>query len=229
MFNGVPTGFTYGYLMIAFILIQAVVIYVVRYIYLRKGNKYGETKNDWVGKEWRPVIACNCSENDKLKLKKKVFTLGHVALYAKGWYKRSEDFWKDMSILFEADGYLQNLQKFDIYRNLITKLDKMGIREMEPFQLLDGINPAESWRFGYVTKGNYSFGFIKGDKDSAPEYDFIEAVTRYCLHVIAFLKTDKICSLSPNFKDVLPQRLNENETKKEALKRAKESFKNVIH
>lgn len=38
-------------------------------------------------------------------LMEKPFELQHVALYAKGWYRRTEDFYKDLGLMLEMDGY----------------------------------------------------------------------------------------------------------------------------
>lgn len=38
-------------------------------------------------------------------LMEKPFELQHVALYAKGWYRRTEDFYKDLALMLEMDGY----------------------------------------------------------------------------------------------------------------------------
>lgn len=157
---------------------------------------------------------------------KKLFTLGHVALYAKGWYQKSDDIWKDLAILFEADGYLQGLHKADIYRNIVSRLDEMNLREMEAFQLLDSISPEETWKFGYVTRGNYPYGYL--DNNKAPEYNFQEAVARYCLSIIRYINIDRVEMAVPDFKNVLPPRLHDGETKKNAIERVKERFENVI-
>ena len=38
-------------------------------------------------------------------LMKEPFRLQHVALYAKGWYKRTDDLYKDLGLMLEKDGY----------------------------------------------------------------------------------------------------------------------------
>lgn len=161
--------------------------------------------------------------------KKKIFPLNHVALYAKHWYKRTDNFWADLQKCIGADGYLDNLNPNDVYGIIISRLNEMKIREMDMTILLDGINPKEGWKVGYPTKGNYFL--LKPDPKKAeefPEWDFKEAVVRYCLSVISRMKNEFFEGIVPNFRDVLPTSLHEFEEEEAAFERARSIFGNVI-
>lgn len=85
----------------------------------------------------------------------KNFPIPNVALYAKLWYKRSNDVWEDIRKCLIGDNY-------DPY----TKKDTLSIvmRHTAPLmsrrydlvrytqELLEAVNPHSCWRYGYYTK-----------------------------------------------------------------------------
>lgn len=148
------------------------------------------------------------------------FSLQHVVLYSKGWYKtynikgKRKTIWNDLQILLEADGYKGTFEgdKDKQIQNRIThlllsqfdRIPKMGyVGTLVDFY--EGIKPCNVWRYGYITKNN---AFSKNDNvDNLPDYDYNEAVVRYCLSFFCNLEKEQWNVIAPD-KTVLP--LNNN-------------------
>ena len=110
------------------------------------------------------------------------FTLYHVTLYAKGWYKREnkKTIWEDLQVMLSLDNYSGELMdKGDIVAlilNHCSRLDTRPFKELTEFA--NGISPSYCWKYGYFTKGN---AIWRRDNEKLPDYDYYEAIVRYCL------------------------------------------------
>jgi hypothetical protein len=149
---------------------------------------------------------------------KEHFSLQHVVLYSKGWYKRYQNhpnskrktIWDDLKILLEADGYEGTFNgdtelqiKNRISYLLIIQLDrieKTGFQGTLP-DFYESIKEHNCFKFGYYTK-NYN-SIWKIDKSEFPDYDYNEASVRYCLSYFSRLESDKWNPIRPESK-VLP-------------------------
>lgn len=121
------------------------------------------------------------------------FSLQHTVLYSKGWYKRYDSkgkrktIWDDLAITLEMDGYMGTFigdspeqVKHRITYLLVSQLERLPVtghsRTLSNFYT--EIKEQNCWKYGYYTKNN---GFLRQDLNNNPEYDYNEAVARYCL------------------------------------------------
>ena len=138
------------------------------------------------------------------------FKIFHVALYAKGWYKREnkKTLWEDLRVILTLDGYYgECMSENDIVYNLLNhcqRLEIRGFKELTTF--VEGIHPSNCWKYGYYTN-NYLF-IRKGDV--LPEYNYNEAVVRYCLSTLVSTDLKTLCGLDklpmPDYKNGLPRK-----------------------
>lgn len=148
------------------------------------------------------------------------FSLQHTVLYSKNWYKtynikgKRKTIWNDLQKVLEADGYnCSFIDESDIQKQnriaylLVVQLDripKMGHIGTLP-DFYEKIKEYNCWQYGYITKTN-SFG----NKDvvaNLSDYDYNEAVARYCLSFFCNLDKEQWKVIAPD-KTVLP--LNNN-------------------
>lgn len=117
-------------------------------------------------------------------MKTNVFPLSHLTLYAKNWYKRSDNIWEDLKIILEMDGY-SPYTNGDVYSIIVNNFEKFEARESELRQVLTGIHPKECWKHGYKTKDNYWSPY--GKCEELPEYNMPEAFIMYVVSALAFI------------------------------------------
>ena len=123
--------------------------------------------------------------------------LQHIALYAKDWYvkEQDQDIWSDLKIIFDLDGYNgEFMTKTDIVSVLLSHCQKMeNVRAFELFTFANGISQSLSFKFGYYTKGcNMSEDYAKARNLTLPEWDYQEAIVRYCISTIKFFKGELV-------------------------------------
>lgn len=148
------------------------------------------------------------------------FKLDHTALYAKGWYEKNVDgrtLWQDLQITLGADGYNgEGMEVRDIVTVILEACQEFKTRPFQLIPVLSNIAKGNCWKFGYRTKGNMPVWLSDKEEMGLPEYDYWEAVVRYCLSEMARMNMDElgVKKLSrPDFEKVLPARLEWNETK----------------
>lgn len=143
------------------------------------------------------------------------FNLGHVALYAKHWYKRfnkqglskRKTIFDDLKCCMTADGYCgEFMSDTDVISILLThckRINKRAFTDLSEFFF--GIQDYSVWKNGYYTKTNDMFN---RKRDDNPDYDYNTAVVYYCLSNIACLGVDEIGMKlpTPDYKNCLPRR-----------------------
>ncbi len=143
------------------------------------------------------------------------FKLFHVALYAKGWYERekNQSVWDDLKVILSLDDYSgEVMSKHDITTVILSHCQHLKkLRQFTDLTcFVDGINPNNSWKYGYSTKGNTPFN--TGDESKLPDYDFNEAILRYCLSSIKNTETVKLFEdgrlPKPDYEKGLPRAKN---------------------
>lgn len=139
------------------------------------------------------------------------FNLKHTVLYAKGWYRRSKNIFDDLSKCLEADGYLGTFEG-DSPEQIKNRVAYLIVGQFERIpnkgyanslqSFYEGIKPHNVWKYGYYTKG---FKFMRSPEeiDKSPEYDYDEAVVRYCLSHFCGLEKCEWNVIKPDFKNVL--------------------------
>jgi len=129
------------------------------------------------------------------------FKLGHVALYAKNWYKRSDNIWEDLKKCLSGDGYSGEVfSKNDVLQVILNNFEKIPNKHFTLMRYFhEGIKPSQCWKHGYITKDHTWFT----GSDKLPEYDIDEAAVRYCLSEFKLLHSKEWKAIRPDF-NVLP-------------------------
>lgn len=154
----------------------------------------------------------------------KKFTLSHLVLYSKGWYKTHDNheksprknIWDDLKQVLSNDFYMDMDKSGYEQRERITSLivDRCSQINNNHFSLNNfyvGISEGECWKYGYPTIKN---NFYNGN---FPEYDYYEAVVRYCLSGLCYLSTNEWVVVKPDFKKILPRKNRVSQNKVEKL------------
>lgn len=83
------------------------------------------------------------------------FNLTNVVLYAKGWYKKTDDIWNDLKQILILDDYTP-FTKNDVYQIILNNVEKInGQRWTSTSALLNGIHPDNCWKINYNETTNY--------------------------------------------------------------------------
>ena len=127
-------------------------------------------------------------------MKTKLFPLTNVVLYAKGWYKTTDNIWEDLKKILELDDYTP-FSNNDVYSILISSFEKFDTQASNLREVLIGITPSECWKAGYYVKGH---NWIK-DEDTLPEYDMPTAVIYYILSSLRFLDNEQWIVRTPKY------------------------------
>lgn len=139
------------------------------------------------------------------------FRLQHTVLYAKGWYKKFDPkgkrktLWDDLALTLEMDGYvgtfigdspeqLKNRIAYLLVNNL-ERLPKTG-HERTLSNFYESIKEYNCWKYGYYTKNNCH---LRSDLNDKPEYDYNEAVARFCLSIFQNLDRGEWTPCEPDY------------------------------
>jgi hypothetical protein len=116
----------------------------------------------------------------------KKFKLTNVVLYAKGWYKRTDNVWEDLMKILELDDYTP-FSNNDIYSIITSAVQNFqGVeRWTELKQVLFGIHPSECWKYGYYTKENQTWA---SKNTKIHDYDMPTAFIYYVLSNLRFME-----------------------------------------
>lgn len=137
-------------------------------------------------------------------VKENVFQLGHVALYAKGWYKRFDlqgrgnhkTIFDDLRVCLSLDGYSgECFSKEDVALKLLSSLSSSfpdkRCTDLEYFASEVSINNA--WKYGYY----YKECIWINNQPNLQEYNYMLAITHYCLSNISMLSKDEFVRVKP--------------------------------
>lgn len=134
------------------------------------------------------------------------FNLKHVVLYAKHWYEHTDNIWNDLVSMLESDGY-QGAFIGDSEKQIKNRVCSLLLNQMQRIPLTGNartlsnfyelIKECNCWKFGYYTKNN---GFFKNPEDATIEYDYDEAVARYCLSQFCSLDKTQWEVCKPDYK-----------------------------
>lgn len=115
------------------------------------------------------------------------FKLTNVVLYAKGWYKTTDDIWEDLKKILELDNYTP-WDKNDVYSILLSATQASNIyRWTELKEVLMGIHPNNCWKYGYYCKSNADWSTANSSKE-LPDYDMPTAFVYYVLSNLRFME-----------------------------------------
>lgn len=128
-------------------------------------------------------------------MENKIFNLGHVVLYAKGWYQKSDNIWSDLKQMLEYDNYtpFDSGDVFWIITNMFEK-SELGSNCNSLLQTLISTQPTECWKYGYnCTKETY---------------DVSTATMYYILSSIRFLENKYHKRVIPKYNKITPRPKN---------------------
>lgn len=111
------------------------------------------------------------------------FKLTHVALYAKGWYKQTDNVWEDLIGILKLDDYTP-FDRSDVYSIIINSFQNSNLSSLR--EVLMGITPDNCWKVNYYTKGNVEW-LKEKSKENLPEYEMETAFIYYVLSNLRFI------------------------------------------
>lgn len=119
------------------------------------------------------------------------FKLGHVVLYAKDWYQKSDDIWADLKQMLIYDDYTPFTNN-DIFNIITARIDDVDLgNQFKLSSIFSGIHPRECWYYGYeCTKENY---------------DVQLAFLHYILSVLKYLSKDQYEFKIPKYDKTTPR------------------------
>jgi len=147
--------------------------------------------------------------------KESKFKLSHLTLYAKGWYKNSDNVWDDLIEILKLDGYTP-FHKGDVYYIVSSRFSEFDCRQSELREVLQGIHPNNCWKSGYYTEG---CNWVE-NSDTLPKYDMPTAFIYYVLSSLRFLDNKNWNVVTPKYKlfpknpDIKTKRVIEHFNKK---------------
>lgn len=130
-----------------------------------------------------------------MQQEKQKFKLAHIALYAKGWYQKTDNIYADLKKILVLDGYtpFSNNDVFIILSNHFEKSDLHPHNSLQ--RTIQSITRDECWKCGYYTRDHK---WVK-NHESLPEYDMEIAFIHYVLSSIRNTEMDKIQSAIPKY------------------------------
>lgn len=128
---------------------------------------------------------------------KKIFPLSHVVLYAKGWYKQTDNIWDDLLEILKLDDYTP-FDRDDVYNIIVSRFSEFDSHESTLRNVLFAISENNCWKVGYYTKGNAEW--CKTPKEELPDYDMPTAFIYYVLSTFRFMPRDKWVVATPKYK-----------------------------
>jgi hypothetical protein len=126
-----------------------------------------------------------------------IFKLSHLVLYAKGWYKQTDNVFEDLKKILELDDY-SPFGSGDIYSIIASAFQEFDCRQSELFQVMRGIHPSECWKSGYYVKQNHQWSNQK--IEDLPDYDMPTAFIYYVLDSLRFIDNKKWKVKTPKYK-----------------------------
>ena len=124
----------------------------------------------------------------------KIWTLSHTVLYAKGWYKASEDIFEDLKKILELDDYTP-FTKADIFNILLSSAERFEHQAFDLREMIIGVHPKECWKVGYHTVDS----FCKRNNEVYPQYNYETAIVYYILSILRNLETEKWNVVTPKY------------------------------
>lgn len=117
----------------------------------------------------------------------------HVALYAKGHYKRT-DIWEDLKQCLRAHDYMPDTKE-DVMGILMARLNELVLKqyhspEHSMTELLKDIDPQNTWKCGYYTTSTPWKAYP--NDGLLPEYDYKEAVVRAYLSRLVSMTREEL-------------------------------------
>ena len=131
-------------------------------------------------------------------MKKKQFSLGHVTLYAKGWYNSTNDIWHDLSQMLQLDDYTP-YDNQDIWSVIVRRFNNEC--DINIVDMLDSISPDNCWKIGYKTNNqNWGENYLNN-----PIYDLETASLYYIMSQLRFKASGEYKRVVPKYTKLNPR------------------------
>lgn len=128
---------------------------------------------------------------------KKKFDLSHVVLYAKGWYHKTDDIFRDLRFALTLDDYSgEFFSKKDIVRKLLRDCSELSSNVFSMDQIYCGIQKNQTHMKGYVHNESPKYVLEKYDKE-LDEYDMDIAIVKYLIGELKFIKKEEWKAAKP--------------------------------
>jgi hypothetical protein len=125
------------------------------------------------------------------------FKLSHLTLYAKGWYKQTDDIWDDLTKILKLDDYTP-FSKQDVYSIILTNVSGFKQPWTSLYSVLKNIQSNVCWSYGYVTEDAPTI--LKSvSKDNVKVYSMEEAFIWYVLSNLRTLENKYWNPVTPKF------------------------------
>jgi hypothetical protein len=119
----------------------------------------------------------------------KPFPLSHVALYAKGWYRKSDNIFEDLRKILEFDNYTP-FTNADVVTILLRNYESSIKVSLVGF--INEIHPTNSWKTGYMTQESMF-------KKEGKEFDLYESIIYKILSDVRFLSVNEWIPKIPRY------------------------------
>lgn len=120
------------------------------------------------------------------------FRLGHVVLYAKGWYNKTEDIWDDLLEILKLDDY-HPITKNDVWSIILNRF--LQDCELNILDILNTVSEDNCWKVGYYTNKHTWMQ----NRCELNEYDMPTATIYYILSQLRYLTTDEYLQVVPKY------------------------------
>lgn len=127
-------------------------------------------------------------------IKEKV-KLSHTVLYAKGWYKKTDDIFEDLKRILQYDNY-EPFTKSDVISILVRNYEDSFNFKLLNF--LSDIHFENCWKFSYWVKNSYQSNLILKETD-LPEYDYYTAIVYKILSAFRDLSSEEWIIKTPKY------------------------------
>ena len=150
---------------------------------------------------------------------KKKFNLSNVVLYAKGWYHKTDDVFRDLRFALTLDGYSgEFFTEKDIVRKLLQDCGELSSNVFSMDQIYCGIQKNQTHMKGYVHKDSPVYVTeTHKDKPILNEYDVDIAIVKYLLAGLQSLKKEEWEPAKPTYGKGLGKPYNIKKTKVEEM------------
>lgn len=116
----------------------------------------------------------------------------HFFLYAKGWYKRTDNIFRDLGVII-SDMYIMSYNKsdfelkHDVCRRLLIIIEEKNLLNHNGNDLssfINGIYEKNTWECGYIHKTSPIIDHRDQKYKDLLEYDYVTAVVMKCLSIM---------------------------------------------
>lgn len=128
---------------------------------------------------------------------KNKFELSHVVLYAKGWYQKTDDIFRDLRFALTLDDYSGEFFKDkEIIYKLLSECEKLDGYRFKLSTIYNKIQPRNTAMYGYNHNLDQNiYGVYENIHENV--YDFNLAILYYIISELRFIDKDSWNTVKP--------------------------------